>query len=72
MNLLSKKEAARRVGLHPESVMRLARNGHFPKPLKYGPNARHSIRFIESEVEGWIAERMAAREMPTNAAGSGA
>ena len=62
MNLLSKKEAARLVGLHPESVMRLARNGHFPKPLKYGPNARHSIRFVESEVEAWIAERMAERD----------
>ncbi len=64
MNLLTKKEAARKVGLHPESVMRLAREGHFPKPLKYGPNPRHSIRFVESEVAAWIAERMAEREQP--------
>lgn len=62
MNLLNKKEAAERIGLHPESLMRLARHGHFPKPLKYGPNARHSIRFVESEVEAWIAERMAERD----------
>ena len=61
MDLLTKKEAARRVGLHPESVMRLARNGHFPKPLKYGPNARHSIRFVETEVQAWIEARMAER-----------
>ncbi len=71
MNLLTKKEAARRVGLHPESVMRLARNGHFPKPLKYGPNARHSIRFVESEIQEWIEARMAERES-TSAAGGGA
>ncbi len=71
MNLLSKKEAARRVGLHPESVMRLARNGHFPKPLKYGPNARHSIRFVETEIQEWIEARMAERES-TSAAGGGA
>lgn len=72
MKFLTKKEAACRVGLHPESIMRLARNGHFPKPLKYGPNAPHSIRFVESEVENWIAERMAAREMPTGVGRSGA
>ena len=33
MNLLSKKEAGDRVGLHPESVMRLARNGHLRIPM---------------------------------------
>ncbi len=71
MNLLTKKEAARLVGLHPESVMRLARNGHFPKPLKYGPNARHSIRFVETEIREWIEARMAERES-TSAAGGGA
>ncbi len=71
MNLLTKKEAARLVGLHPESVMRLARNGHFPKPLKYGPNARHSIRFVETEIQEWIEARMAERES-TSAAGGGA
>jgi predicted DNA-binding transcriptional regulator AlpA len=70
MNLLTKKEAARLVGLHPESVMRLARNGHFPKPLKYGPNARHSIRFVESEIQEWIEARIAERK-PTSAAGGG-
>ncbi len=69
MNLLTKKEAARQLGLHPESVMRLARTGHFPKPLKYGPNSRHSIRFVESEVAAWLEARMAERERNHTAEG---
>lgn len=60
--LLSKVAVADMIGLHPESVMRLARQGRFPKPLKTGPGDGCSVRFVAAEVERWIAERMAARE----------
>ncbi len=33
--LLTKKQAAIRVGLHPEYLMTLAREGKFPQPVKY-------------------------------------
>jgi predicted DNA-binding transcriptional regulator AlpA len=59
--LLSKREAAEIVGFHPEHVMRLARAGRFPKPIKTGPAAGCAVRFVADEVEAWIADRMAAR-----------
>ena len=35
--LLSKREAADYVGFHPEHLMRLSRDGKFPRPIKLGP-----------------------------------
>jgi len=61
MQLLSKKETAARVGVHPESLMRLSREGQFPKPIKLGNAENCAVRFIEQEVEDWITAKMAAR-----------
>ncbi|HTV29273.1 MAG TPA: AlpA family phage regulatory protein [Xanthobacteraceae bacterium] len=61
-NLLTKKTVGDRVGLHPESVMRLARAGQFPRPIKLGDGDKSSVRFVETEVDAWIAEKMATRE----------
>jgi len=60
--LLTKRQVAERVGLHPEYIMTLARQGKFPQPIKYGEHRTASVRFVESEVDAWIAERMAERE----------
>ena len=59
--LLSKRETADLVGFHPEHVMRLARAGQFPKPIKTGNATNCAVRFIAAELDGWIAERMADR-----------
>jgi predicted DNA-binding transcriptional regulator AlpA len=59
--LLTKQATAELVHFHPEHVMRLARNGQFPRPIKTTPAPGASVRFIADEVEGWVAERMAAR-----------
>ena len=61
--LLTKKQAADRVGLHPEYVMALTRQGKFPKPIKYGEHWNSAVRFLESEIENWIAARIAARDI---------
>jgi predicted DNA-binding transcriptional regulator AlpA len=60
--LLTKKETARRVGLHPESVMRMVREGRFIQPIRTGPTDHHSVRFLESEVDGWVEAMTAARD----------
>ena len=60
--LLTKKQAAARVGLAAEYLMTLARKGKFPQPIKYGEHRTASVRFVESEVDAWIAERMAERD----------
>lgn len=60
--LLSKKATADLVGFHPEHVMRLARAGQFPQPVKLGGSVNCAVRFVAEEVDEWIAARMADRK----------
>lgn len=62
LSLLSKKEVARRIGLHPEHIMRMAREGSFPRPVKLSASANSAVRFVESEVDEWLTVRLAARQ----------
>ncbi len=59
--LLTKKDAAARVGLAAEYVMALARAGKFPKPIKYGTRTS-AVRFVESEIEEWIQAKITERD----------
>ncbi len=60
--LLTKRQVAERVGWHPEHVMREARADRFPQPVRLGPTAQHSVRFVESEVEEWLCQRIEERD----------
>ncbi|HVM77633.1 MAG TPA: helix-turn-helix domain-containing protein [Stellaceae bacterium] len=60
--LLSKREAAGQVGVHPEHLMRMVRQGQFPKPIRLGDGATSRVRFITEEVEAWVASKVAARD----------
>jgi predicted DNA-binding transcriptional regulator AlpA len=62
LQLISKKEAARLVGFHPEHVMRLSRSGNFPKPVRVGQGANAAVRFVASEIEDWLAGKLAERD----------
>ena len=62
INLLTKRQVAERVGWHPEHVMREARAGRFPKPVKLGLTPQHAVRFVADEVEEWLHERIEARD----------
>lgn len=55
--LLSKRQVAAMTGFHPEHLMRLVRQGKFPKPIKFGPSTNCAVRFVETEVDAWIADR---------------
>ena len=59
MRFIRKNPTADRVGYHPSHVMRLVREGRFPKPVRLGPN---SIAFVEEEVEQWQQARVDARD----------
>ena len=52
-------------GYHPESIMRLVRENRFPKPVVLGPT---KIAFVESEIDQWIADRIADRDSGGKAA----
>ncbi|ECC2869883.1 AlpA family transcriptional regulator [Salmonella enterica subsp. enterica] len=52
-------EAKRRTGYGKAWIYKLIVQGRFPKPVKIGSRA---VAFVESEVDEWIAERIAARD----------
>lgn len=57
--LLRLPEVIRTTGLARSSIYDLIRSGHFPAPVPLTSTAR---AFLESEVEAWIAQRIAARD----------
>ena len=59
--LWTKQKTAEAVGYHAEHVMRLAREGRFPRPIKMGETANCAVRFVAEEIEAWITGRMAER-----------
>ena len=52
--LLRRQEVETRCGIARATIYRLMRCGEFPEPLKVGPRA---VRWLESEIETWLAER---------------
>ena len=56
---LTKREVAERLGYHPESITRMAREGRFPQPVRLAAN---KSAFVEVEVETWVKAQMAARD----------
>ncbi len=59
MKFLRKQEVAELVGYHPVHIMRLAKAGDFPQPVRVGAGR---TAFVESEIQDWMASRVAARD----------
>lgn len=55
--LPSKKQVAQIVQMHPESIMRLSREGKFPPFIKVGTGTGAAVQFVESDIEDWIKQR---------------
>lgn len=56
--LLNLAEVVRRVSRGKSRIYADIKAGNFPRPIKDGA----STRFLESEIDAWIAERRAARD----------
>lgn len=61
MKLIRLPEALEKTGLSRTRLYVLIAKHAFPKPVKLGPNAR-AIAFLDTEIDAWIAERIAGRE----------
>jgi prophage regulatory protein len=59
MNILRLPEVRQRTGRSRSRIYADAQAGKFPKPINIGPRA---IGWIQSEVDDWIAARIAERE----------
>jgi prophage regulatory protein len=55
--LIPLPEVLERLGISRPTLYRYVAAGTFPKPIKIGPMSR----WLQSEVEDWIAERIAER-----------
>jgi prophage regulatory protein len=56
--LLRRSEVQDRVGLSKSTLYSRISVGSFPKPVTLGS----SVRWVESEVEAWISERVSERD----------
>lgn len=62
MKILRIKDVISKVSLSQSTVYKLVALGDFPKPISLAPNR---VGWVESEVEEWLAEKIAARIAPT-------
>ena len=63
--ILRQREVTERTGLPRCSIYKEVRSGRFPQPVKIAPRASG---WLESEVEQWLAERIATRGSSTHTA----
>jgi len=64
--LLRRAEVMDRVGLAKSTLYSRISAGTFPKPVNLGA----SVRWVESEVEAWIAAQISARDHGTEDGGT--
>ena len=65
MQILSRREAADRSNLSMSSIKRLEKLGLFPKKVKI---SAIRIGYVETEVDAFIEDRIAERDMEAAAA----
>jgi len=59
MQLLKLPEVCRKVGLTKAPIYAGIKAGKFPAPVSIGERA---VAWVESEVDGWIADSIAERD----------
>ena len=56
--LITKKQLREMVPYTPQHILRLEKQGKFPKRVRIGENR---VAWLLSEIERWVAERVAQR-----------
>lgn len=59
LRMLRLRDVESRTGLRRATIYKHAKEGSFPKPVPLGKN---SSGWVESEIEAWLASRVAARD----------
>lgn len=57
--LITKRELRQMVPYTPQHILRLEKEGKFPRRVQVGPNR---VAWVEAEVEAWVAARVAERD----------
>ena len=58
MRFLKKRVVAQQVGYHPAHVMKLVKEGKFPRPVRLNDRA---VVFVEEEIDAWMEARVKER-----------
>jgi len=58
LTILRRRQVEARVGLRRSAIYEMMREGKFPAPVRLGERA---VGWIESEIDEWLAARVAAR-----------
>lgn len=56
-------DAAELLGIHPKTLLRLARDGTVPA-YSFTDGARHHWRFLKSELDSWMRSRVNSNSHP--------
>jgi prophage regulatory protein len=59
--LITKKQLRAMVPYTPQHILRLEKKGKFPKRIRVGENR---VAWLLSDIEKFIADRVAARDRP--------
>jgi prophage regulatory protein len=60
LRVLREPQVCSRIGIHRATMWRKIAAGKFPKPIKIGAN---SNGWIEAEIDAWLHERIAERDV---------
>jgi len=61
--LIRMKEVIQKTGLSKSSIYDLIARNQLPRPVRLSPAGGRSVAFVESQIDAWIAERIAARNV---------
>lgn len=67
--LIRRKEVEAKTGLGASSIYAEMGKGKFPKPIHI---SERRVAWIESDIDGWIAERIAGHQIATTSTFDGA
>lgn len=57
--ILRRRQVEARIGLKRSTLYQLISSGAFPRPVRLGAR---SVGWLQHEVDGWLAARVAERE----------
>lgn len=59
--LLTELQAALMTQIPDRTIRQMVSAGLFPKPIKLGPTAHSAKRYVRSEIEQWMRQRIEER-----------